>query len=53
MAFAAVLQEELIICTPGIGFASPGHFRLAFCVEDDVIVRSLPAFKRVMDHYRK
>ena len=53
MAFAAILQEELIICTPGIGFASPGYFRLAFCVDDDVIIRSMPGFKRVMDRYRK
>jgi len=52
MAFAAELQEELIIVTPGVGFASPGHFRVAFCVDDEVIIKSLPGFKRVMERYR-
>jgi len=52
MAFVAELQQELIIATPGIGFASPGHFRLAFCVDDQVIVNALPGFKRVMERYK-
>jgi aspartate aminotransferase len=51
-AFARELQRELIICTPGVGFACPGYFRLAFCVDDRTIVRSLPGFKKVMDRYR-
>lgn len=52
MAFVKELQQELIISTPGIGFACPGYFRLAFCVEDRTIVRALPGFKKVMDRYR-
>lgn len=31
---------------PGSGFGGPGHFRLAFCVEDEVIARSAEGFKR-------
>ena len=47
--FVKMLQEELFLAVPGSGFGGPGHFRLAFCVEDDTIIRSMPGFKRVMD----
>ncbi|MFH1155900.1 MAG: pyridoxal phosphate-dependent aminotransferase [Pseudomonadota bacterium] len=47
--FVRMLQEEMILAVPGSGFGGPGHFRLAFCVEDDTIIRSIPGFKRVMD----
>ena len=51
VAFVKALQEELILAVPGSGFGGPGHFRLAFCVADQVIERSLPAFKRVMENF--
>lgn len=47
--FCSILQEEKILAVPGQGFGAPGYFRLAFCVGDDVIVRSADAFKRAMD----
>ena len=46
--FVAILQEEKILAVPGRGFGMPGYFRLAFCVEDDVIARSAPGFKKAM-----
>ncbi|MDH4321655.1 MAG: pyridoxal phosphate-dependent aminotransferase [Desulfobulbaceae bacterium] len=46
--FVALLQEEKILAVPGRGFGMPGYFRLAFCVEDDVIRRSGPGFARAM-----
>lgn len=52
VAFVNALQEELILAVPGSGFGGPGHFRIAFCVDDDTIVRALPGFKKVMDRYR-
>jgi aspartate aminotransferase len=51
VAFVKALQEELILVVPGSGFMGPGHFRIAFCVEDDTIVKAMPGFKRVMDGY--
>ncbi len=51
-AFVRALQEENILTVPGSGFGGPGHFRIAYCVEDKVIERALPGFKRVMDSYR-
>jgi aspartate aminotransferase len=50
--FVKALQEENILTVPGSGFGGPGHFRIAYCVDDRVIERSLPGFKRVMDKYR-
>ncbi len=46
--FVALLQEEKILAVPGRGFGMPGYFRLAFCVEDDVIARSAPGFSKAM-----
>ena len=49
VAFVQALQEELILVVPGSGFNGPGHFRIAFCVDDDTIVNALPGFKRAID----
>jgi aspartate aminotransferase len=51
-AFVRALQEENILTVPGSGFGGPAHIRIAYCVEDKVIEKSLPGFKRVMDKYR-
>ncbi|UCD88105.1 MAG: pyridoxal phosphate-dependent aminotransferase [Desulfobacterales bacterium] len=48
VAFVKALQEELILTVPGSGFGAPGYFRIAFCVDDDTIIRALPGFKRVL-----
>ena len=47
--FVRILQEELILTVPGSGFGLPGHFRIAFCVDDDVIRRSEAGFKRAVE----
>jgi aspartate aminotransferase len=47
-AFVNALMEEHILAVPGSGFGFPGGFRLAFCVPEDVIVRSGEAFKRAV-----
>jgi len=48
VAFVNLLVEERILAVPGKGFGCPGHFRLAFCVGEDVINRSAEGFKRAM-----
>ncbi len=50
--FVRDLQEELILVVPGSGFNGPGHFRIAFCVDDETIVNSLPGFRKVMAKYK-
>ncbi len=46
MLVVNALQEENILAVPGRGFGLPGYFRLSYCVDDEVIKRSEPAFKR-------
>lgn len=52
VSFVRALQEELILVVPGSGFAGPGHFRIAFCVDDQTIINALPGFRRVMQKYK-
>ena len=51
VAFVKALQEELILVVPGSGFAGPGYFRIAFCVDDETIVNAMPGFKKVIERY--
>jgi len=50
--FVQELQDELILVVPGTGFKGPGHFRIAFCVDDQTIVNAMPGFKKVMERYK-
>lgn len=40
VAFVARLMKHLVLAVPGSGFCGPGHFRLAFCVDENVILRA-------------
>ncbi len=46
VAFTQKLLEEKILAVPGTGFGCPGHFRLAFCVDEKVIRAAAPGFAR-------
>lgn len=46
VAFVNRLLQERILAVPGSGFGCPGYFRLAFCVDESVINRSLEGFKK-------
>ncbi len=46
LAFIQALQEDLVLAVPGRGFALPGYFRIAFCVDTDVIERSFAGFEK-------
>jgi aspartate aminotransferase len=50
--FVQALLEEQVLVVPGSGFGRPGYFRIAFCVEEEVIHKALPAFERVLRRYR-
>jgi aspartate aminotransferase len=47
--FVRMLQEENVLVVPGSGFGGPGHFRIAYCVDDRTIEKSLPGFRRAME----
>lgn len=51
--FVDLLLEENVLAVPGRGFGFPGHFRLAFCVDEGVIARSGPAFARAAEKARR
>lgn len=51
VAFVSALQEENILTVPGSGFGGPGHFRIAYCVEDKIIEKALPGFERTMKKF--
>ncbi len=50
--FVRTLQRHHVLAVPGIGFGKQGYFRLAYCVEMDMIKRSRPYFKEVMGKSR-
>lgn len=51
--FVQELQKELILTVPGSGFGGPGHFRIAFCVDEKVITGAMPGFKKVMEKIKE
>jgi aspartate aminotransferase len=46
--FVQHLQKFNILAVPGSGFGGPGYFRMAYCVPEDVIRRSIPKFKEAL-----
>ncbi len=52
-AFCAKAKEFNILLVPGSTFAGPGYVRIAYCVDYDMIKRSLPAFEKLMGCYRQ
>ncbi|MCI5195006.1 MAG: pyridoxal phosphate-dependent aminotransferase [Candidatus Electrothrix sp. AW5] len=46
--FCKLLQEEKILAVPGQGFGTLGYIRLAFCVDKEVIARSVDGFQRAV-----
>ena len=51
-AFVARAKEEHLLLVPGSSFACPGYVRIAYCVDYDMIERSLPAFERLAESYK-
>jgi aspartate aminotransferase len=49
VAFVQKLQQHRVLTVPGSGFGTPGYFRICYCVDDEIIEGSLPAFKQVME----
>jgi len=51
-AFVALLQSKLVLTVPGVGFGTPGYFRVSFCVDDDTLEGSLPGFREAFEEAR-
>ena len=51
MKLVKTLEQEGILVVPGEAFGRPGHFRIAFCVDEATVERALPAFKRAREKF--
>ncbi|WP_303721268.1 pyridoxal phosphate-dependent aminotransferase [Malonomonas rubra] len=47
MEFIRLAQKYCILLVPGSGFGVPGYFRIAYCVDDEMIERSLPRWEEL------
>ena len=46
-AFCELAKQYNILLVPGSSFGCPGYFRLSYCVSQEQILRSLPAFEKL------
>lgn len=47
-AFSDRAKEKDLLLVPGDGFGCPGYFRICYCVSYDMIQRSLPVFRALI-----
>ena len=47
--FCRLAKAHRILAVPGRSFACPGYIRLAYCVDHETIINSLPGFKALYD----
>ncbi len=53
LEFCRAMMKWRVLVVPGSGFGRPGHFRLSFCVPDEICEGALPAFEAVMKDFRQ
>ena len=51
VAFVDELRGHGVLVVPGRGFGVPGHFRIAYCVEDSTLEGSLAGFRAAFQRY--
>ena len=49
VAFSEKAKQKDLLLVPGDGFGCPGYFRLCYCVSYDMIQRSLPLFRELIE----
>lgn len=50
--FCEQAKQFNLLMVPGSAFGCPGYFRLSYCISYDKIVRSLPAFEKLIALYK-
>ena len=48
-AFSRKAMEKDLLLVPGDNFGCPGYFRICYCVSYNMILRSLPVFKALLE----
>lgn len=51
-AFCEKAKQLDLLFVPGDVFGCPGHFRIAYCVQEEKVRRALPLFKKLADMYK-
>ena len=49
VAFSEKAKKYDLLVVPGNGFGCPGYFRICYCVSYEMILKSLPAFKALIE----
>ena len=49
--FVTALHKRRILTVPGSGFAGPGHFRIAYCVDDATIMNAIEGFGETLREF--
>lgn len=50
--FCEAAKEFGLVIVPGTAFHCSGYFRIAYCVDKETVIKSLPAFKKLIDKYK-
>ena len=51
VAFCERAKKYDLLLVPSDSFGCPGHFRMAYCIPTEKVVRSLPLFKKLAEEY--
>jgi len=51
-SFGAAAKEKDLLIVPAAAFGCPNHLRLAYCVDTEVVERSLPVFEQLIKEKR-
>ena len=49
VAFSEKAKQKDLLVVPGDGFGCPGYFRICYCVSPEMIQKSLPAFRELIE----
>ena len=49
VAFSEKAKQKDLLLVPGDGFGCPGYFRICYCVSPEMILKSLPVFKELIE----
>jgi len=52
-AFSERAKKHELLIVPGDDFGCPGYVRISYCVREEMIRRSLPAFRALIEEYRQ
>ena len=50
--FVQILQSKRILVVPGVGFGTPGHFRISYCVDDSTLEGSITGFEEALMKFK-